>query len=118
MAGVDRDNPKMPFTTSVWRRFMQRLGFALVHDTPSVPAITLEATSTSTSATKLPLTIGGGTALAIGSVGVPVSGDMVTTGLSAAWLSTNAPGDWTLRLLKRTPTSDFTEVATFTVSTS
>jgi len=105
-------------TDSQLRLFLQRLGFVLADDSPTLTAIVVEGVSASSGVVALPLAIGGGSALAIGSVGVPVSDTMVTACLSVAWLSDNAPGDWTLRLLKRTPTSDFTEVATFTASTS
>jgi len=79
---------------------------------------TVSGTSVSTGVTSLPLSIGGGAALALDAVGIPVAEAMTTGPVCTSWLSDNAPGDWTLRLHKRNSSSSFTEVATFTVTTA
>lgn len=79
---------------------------------------TVSGISAATGVTKLPLSIGDGEVLEVGKVGIPVAEAMTTGRVCTSWLSSNAPGDWTLRLFKRTAPSGFSEVATFTVTTA
>ena len=79
---------------------------------------TVSGISAATGVTKLPLSIGDGEVLEVGKVGIPVAEAMTTGRVRTSWLSSNAPGDWTLRLFKRTAPSGFSEVATFTVTTA
>lgn len=81
-------------------------------------ALELSGDSAALGVTSLPLSIGGGDALTVDTIGIPVAESMTTGRLATSWLSSNAPGSWTLRLHKRTSTSAFTEVATFTVTTA
>ena len=81
-------------------------------------ALELSGNSASSGVTALPLSIGGGESLVVTKVGIPVAEAMTTGPICTSWLSDNAPGDWTLRLYKRTAPAGFSEVATFTVTTS
>lgn len=53
------------------------------------------------SVTSVPLSVGGGMELALGSVGMPVEVRKVARKVAISWMSDNAPGDWTVTLWKR-----------------
>lgn len=49
---------------------------------------------------------------------VPVASARTIESVAVSFITTNIPGNWTLRLFKRSSTFPLTEVSTFTVSTS
>ena len=83
----------------------------------SVTDVVLEGEETG-DVTSVAMAVGGGRALAVGDIGVPVTHACKALYVAASWLAASSSGDYTLRLKKRTPTTGFVEVATFTISTS
>ena len=86
---------------------------------PVETVVVLDGASASSAQTEVALSFGGGTALSNLSIGIPVARPMRTHTVAVSWASTNAPGDWTLTLWKRSPGgADPEAAATFTVTTS
>ena len=110
------DNPAVPGTGAEWRRWLYRLGF---REGSHVSTFTLEGSDASATATSISLAIGGGEALAVGSVGVPVAAAMSAKDVAVTFLAGAVPaGDWTLTLYKSEGGGSYASAATFTITHS
>ena len=93
-------------SVSSWRALGARVSYVL------------EGSTVDSGVTSLGLAVGNGASMAPGLPGIPVAHDALACKVAASWLSSNAPGNWTLTLMRRQPGGDFSAAATFDFSTS
>lgn len=77
----------------------------------------LEASDPGSGVTSLDLTLGGGEVMSATTVAIPVASAMTLERAAVSFLTSNTPGDWTLRIYKRNA-SGTTQVAELDCATS